>query len=45
MEFEVTYITVCNEKKEEVNLSSQEVIEINGFLKRYDYHLALGIKA
>ena len=45
MKFEITYITICDKLGNEVNLSNKEVKEINKFLKKKNYHLALGIKS
>lgn len=44
MKFEVTYITIADNKGDEVNLNDKEVKEINIFLKKYNYHLGLGTK-
>jgi hypothetical protein len=44
MKFEITYITIADNEGEEVNLNYEEVENINSCLKKYNYHLGLGIK-
>ena len=44
MKFEVTYITITDEKSKEYNLNSKQVKQINKVLSKWNLHLSLGIK-
>jgi len=44
MEFTKTYISIVDERGNEVNLKEEQIKKINKFLEMFNYHLAICLK-